>query len=152
MAGTQNQIGLQSAYGYIWMNTGNWTGAPFSLTTSYQELSGLSTVYTLSPAAQYFSMTTDGRLKYTGAESKDFVVDAQYANSASLSGAMKLYKNGAPLNDSEVYQVSFRRCMLAGFFVTLSANDYLSIWCRASSAVSSAITQISLSATFLAGM
>lgn len=142
MAGTQNQIGRKPSYGYIWMNTGNWTGVSKALTTSYQELTSLGTNFVLASTPQDFAMTTDGRLKYTGIPTKRFSVNA----SASFSAAtfIELYKNGVSLNDSESYSAVYGR--IPSFSVDLSANDYISIWAKVPSNTSVTFYTITLSA------
>lgn len=139
---TANQIGRRTSYGYIWMNTGNWTGVSFSRTTSYQELTGLSTAFTLKSPSQDFAMTTDGRLKYTGIHTKRFVVNATVSAQSTF---IKLYKNGVALDVTEDYGTSRNR--IPSFSIDLATNDYISIWIKGFSATSINITQITLSAT-----
>lgn len=138
-----NQIGRYPSYGYIWMNTANWTGVTFSMTTSYQELTALSTSFSLAPAAKDFVMTTDGRLKYTGIPTKTFAVDATLAVASSTF--IKIYKNGSPLNDTENYTLTY--CRVTYYLVDLATNDYISLWVKGSTSASRSLFHISLSAT-----
>ena len=62
---TQNMLGTTTSYGRIWMNTGNWTGVSKAITSAGTEMGSLSTSFTLMSPSNDFSMTTDGRLKYT---------------------------------------------------------------------------------------
>lgn len=134
------------------MNAGNWTGVTFAMTTSYQELASLSTSYQLASPSQDFSMTTDGRLKYTGATTKSFYVDAQFTSSPTGNFAIQLYKNGVALTGSETYQVGSFRTIINRFPVDLSTNDYLSVYGKIASSASISLLTITLSATFAGGL
>lgn len=148
MAFIQNQIGRLPSFGTIWMNTGNFTGANFAFTTSYKEVTALSTSFTMTSPSQDFAMTTDGRLKYTGITNKLFSVSATLfaVNSTSPEWfSIQIYKNGSPVSDAFVYTGIATR--IAGFPISMSTNDYLSIFTKAQAAATNAIQTVILSAT-----
>lgn len=152
MAGTQNQIGLKSSYGYIWMNAGNWTGNTFAFTTSYQELTSLGTSFTLASPSQDFSMTTDGQLKYTEKTTKLFSIDAQYSyNIGTIRFAMQLYKNGSALSGSESYIGAGSGINMLKFPITMATNDYVSVYAKRQAATTTTIFQAILSASIANG-
>jgi len=152
MAFTQNQIGLEGSFGYIWVNTNNWTGTTFSFTNAYQEMSGMSTAYTLISPSQDFAMTTDGRLKYTGISTKLFTVDAGFYPGTSFNYALQLRVNGSAVTGSDVYASAGRRPFIARFPVSLATNDYLSMFTKSNvSHAGVVIYMASLSATYMGG-
>ncbi len=140
--------GGSGAKGYIWMNTGNWTGQTFSFTSSYQELTSIGTNFTLASGATDFAMTTDGRLKYTGATTINVVLNAYYSvANGSGTYAMELYKNGSALTGSEIYVPNNGHPTISGFTVnSVATNDYFSIWVKRSASQSNAIYSAFLSA------
>lgn len=139
-------INTNFSYGYIWMNTGNWTGISFSALTTYSELSGLTTAYVLASPVQDFSMTTNGRLQYTGTANKTLLVSANVGFNAVSSGyAIQLFKNGIALPGSENYQMAPTSLAIEDFPVTVATNDYVSVWLKRSAAGTAPLTQITLS-------
>lgn len=147
-----NQIGLKKSFGYIWMNTGNWTGVSFAFTTAYQEMRSLGTNFTLASPSQDFVMTTDGQLKYTGVTTKLFNVDALLQTGSTSSYAIQIYLNGSPIAGAEDYEVGGGIMMICRLQTLLSTNDYISIFAKKSTAASVTIMQLALSATFAGGM
>ena len=142
MSFTQNQTGIQASYGTIWMNTGNWTGATFSVTTSYTELTSLSTSFTLSSPANYFSMTTDGRLKYTGINNMQFNAVGYIGYGASGRMALGIFKNGSLVEESYSFVGADHVQVMTN--ITLSTNDYLSLFVKRFTANSVPFYQITL--------
>jgi hypothetical protein len=140
----QNQIGAKASYGTIWMNNANWTGANYSVTTSYTELTGLSTSFTLVSPSNDFTMTTDGRLKYTGTNNRSFNVVGYVGYGASGRMALGIFKNGSFIADS--YSFTGATAMETLVTVTLSTNDYLSLFVKRFTATTVPFYQISLSA------
>lgn len=149
MVAIQNQSGLTDSYGTIWMNTGNWTGVNFAATTSYKELIGLSTNYVLASPSKDFSMTTNGRLAYTGLNTRNFSVTG-YLYQSTLSGSanvIALFKNGVQVPGSESYMNGSHDSYIQCAPVSLSTNDYLSIFLQVrSGAGATTLTQIYLNA------
>jgi hypothetical protein len=141
-------VGASSAksYGYIWMNTGSWTGDTFSFTTAYQEMSSIGVNFTLLSPSFEFEMTTDGRLKYTGSTTKTFSVNATFSCSNSGSFAMQIYKNGVALAGIEAYETGAQSLEISDAPVSLATNDYISIFLKKSTVVNVDIIQLSLSA------
>lgn len=143
MSGNQNQIGRRPSHGYIWMNTGDWTGGSIALNTStFVELTSLGTNFTLAPASQDFVMTTDGQLKYVGAPKKRFTINATVC--FSVDSYMVLYKNGVALTESETAFGIYPR--IPSFIADLVTDDYLSIYAKCTSNSTVTIYQVSLSA------
>lgn len=140
--------GVTDSYGYIWMNTGNWTGVNFSFTTSYQELTSIGTNFTLLTGASNFAMTTDGRLKYTGAATATVIIHAEVIIAGgSGSHAIQIYKNGSAITGAESYGGNNNQPTVIGLNVgSVATNDYFSIFAKRSAASSSIIEHISLSA------
>lgn len=139
-------INTNFSYGYIWMNTGNWTGISFSALTTYSELSGLTTAYVLASPVQDFSMTTNGQLQYIGTASKTLLVSANVGfNPVSSGYAIQLFKNGIALAGSECYETGPTSLAVIDFPVTVVTNDYISIFLKRSTAGTAPITQIALS-------
>lgn len=132
------------------MNTGNFTGANFVFTTTLKEITGLSTSFTLASPSQDFAMTTDGRLKYTGLTTKWFSVSAAlYVNSGNQT-ELQVNKNGSAVTGSTA-RSNNSRIFLDNFPVSMSTNDYLSVFARSLPGATSAITNVSLSAKFIGG-
>ena len=145
----QNQIGAKTSFGTIWMNTGNWTGVSFAYTTSYAELTSLGTNFTLMSPSNDFAMTTDGRLKYTGINTRNFNATASIMMTETSGNiAIAVYKNGSLITGAETY---VNRSLLAipSTIVSLSTNDYLSIFAKRSASGTRRIYQIILSAESL---
>jgi hypothetical protein len=145
MSFIQNITGDTASYGVIY-DSNTFTGLNFSYTTSYKELTSLPVAFGISSTAQDFAMSTDGRLKYTGVVTKRFSVSAGFSSVASGSHwiALQLYKNGSGLTDSTVYGVT--AMLISCYEVTLSTNDYLSLFVKAQSGFTANIKNIILSA------
>lgn len=144
-------INTNFSYGYIWMNTGNWTGISFSALTTYSELSGLTTAYVLASPVQDFSMATNGQLQYTGTVSKTLLVSANVGfNPVSSGYSIQLFKNGIALPGSECYETGPTSLAVIDFPVTVVTNDYISIFLKRSAAGTAPITQIGLSISSIA--
>lgn len=154
MTFNQNQIGLEGSFGYIWMNTGNWTGTSnFAYTTSYKELTGLSTSFTLASPSQDFAMTTDGRLKYTGLTTKLFSVSAAcYASllSGAVGMSIQIRKNGSAITGCQAYY-SHSSASIDDFQISLSTNDYLSVFVQVASNQTAPVLQVNLGANSIGG-
>lgn len=142
MSFTQNQTGIKASYGTIWMNTGNWTGATFSVTTSYTELTGLGTAFTLSSPSNDFAMTTDGRIKYTGVNDRNFNAVGYIGYGASGRMGLGIFKNGSFVEDA--YSFVGADHVQSRAVITLSTNDYLSLFVKRFSANSVPFYQITL--------
>lgn len=145
----QNQIGLSNSAGYISMNNGG-VGLNFNFTTSYQEMTSLGTNFVLAPLAEYFTMTTDGRLKYTGIKTQLFLFDA-LLQTASSSNAIQLYKNGSPLTGAESYINSASGINVMKFPTLMLTNDYISVYAKRLAAATAGIFQVILSASIANG-
>ena len=148
---SQNQCGIATAYGNIWMNTNNWTGKTYSLTTSYTEMTSLGTNFTLMTPNVDFAMSTDGRLKYTGTDTLNFIANACInGDTHSASKAVAIYKNGSLITGAENYGTSISNDYsfpVVDVPVSLATNDYLSVWLKGSiSSAALVIYQVSLSA------
>lgn len=142
-----NQIGFKSSGGYIHTAV-DTTGFAFSYTTSYQEFTAISGLpFSLASNAQDFAMTTDGRLKYTGIQTKTFMFDAllQSTGGATATSIM-LYKNGSPVTGSDVYITVSSGINICAFPVQMATNDYVSLWAKKQSNASGNVNQIILSA------
>ena len=148
---SQNQCGIKTANGTIWMNTNNWTGKTYSITTSYTEMTSLGTNFTLMSPNVNFSMSTDGRLEYTGTDTLNFIANACInADTHAASKAVAIYKNGSLITGAENYSTAFvtdYAWPVISIPVSLSTNDYLSVWLKGSiSSAALVIYQVSLSA------
>lgn len=145
MSFIQNQIGLKGSGGSIYMNN---AAAPItvSVTASYQELTSLSTSFSLATTSPDFAMTTDGRLKYTGIITKNFVVNATINISTASTGssAMQIYKNGSATG-IECYESVIPSLSIQKAPVSLATNDYISIFFKASSTTTRLVSSITLS-------
>lgn len=148
MAFTQNQTGATTSYGTIWMNTASWSGVSFSATTAYKELGSLSTSFTLVSPNNDYSMGTDGRLAYTGAQDRKFMVSGFFSTTASASIAIAAYKNGTLITGTESYNIDFSSTLVPTA-VSLSNGDYVSLFMKRSANASITILQITLSITSL---
>ena len=130
MSITQNQAGLTTSYGAIWMSNA-YTGATFTITTSYTELKSLaSTAFALFSPSNDFSMSTDGRLKYTGANTRSFLASAFVQNSLGFnSQAIAIAKNGTNITGAQCYADS-SILVIDNIPVSLVTNDYVSIFIK----------------------
>lgn len=146
---TQNMLGTTTSYGRIWMNTGNWTGVSKAITSAGTEMGSLSTSFTLMSPSNDFSMTTDGRLKYTGIKNKNFLASAFLScNNQSLQ-AITIYKNGSPITGASYNTGSGNMELANKIPISMVQNDYLSIFFKISGGNTVSIYQISLSAESL---
>ena len=146
---TQNQLGTTISYGTIWMNTGNWTGHSKAIASGGTEMTSLGTNFTLMSPSNDFSMSTDGRLKYTGAKNKNFIASAFLAENTNTQIAIFIYKNGSPLTGVSSAASSGNFLLVNKVPVSLVTNDYLSIFCKIPGGNTVTITQINLSAESL---
>jgi hypothetical protein len=134
------------------MNTGNFTGATFVFTTSYKELTGLSTSFVLASPSQDFAMTTDGRLEYTGIKTKTFSIDATFTIASNSLGneAIELYKNGTATGIA-CFVGDINTLTLNGVPVSLSTNDYVSLFAKSSTNLTVNIYSVTIVATSMEG-
>lgn len=129
MSTTQNQSGLATSYGSIWMSNA-YTGATFTVTTSYTELRSLATSFTIFSPSQDFSMPADGRLRYTGTDTRSFLVSAMVSNSEGFnSQAIAIAKSGTNITGAQSYGNS-SILVLDNIYVSLATNNYLSIFIK----------------------
>ena len=146
MSSYQNQIGAKTSFGTIWMNTGDWFGVSFALTLSYKELASLGTNFTLMSPSNDFAMTTDGRLKYTGINTRNFNIKCFLSSDSNNSGSLAVYKNGSLITGASFYS-SENEFISTSSTVSLSTNDYISMFLRAASiAETIRIYQVTLTA------
>jgi len=143
MSSTQNQIGQINPNGNIWMNTGDWPGVSFSITTSYKEMTSLGTNFTLMSPANYFDMAVDGRLRYIGSRTKTFNVTGYVATNNSGNLAIAIYKNGSLVTGAENYSGS-TPIIMAAAPVEMATNDYVSLFIKRSANTSITISQVRL--------
>jgi hypothetical protein len=141
----QNQIGETTSYGTIWLNTGNWNGINFSLTTSYKEVSSLATSFSLASPSPDFAMTTDGRLKYTGIKTRNFLVKSFLSTDEGGNCSLAIYKNGSLVTGAEFYNKAVYFTSV-GTQVSLATNDYISIFLKYTSNANILIYQATLTA------
>ena len=146
---TQNQLGSTTSYGRIWMNTGSWTGVSKTIASGGTEMGSLSTSFTLMTPSKDFSMSTDGRLKYTGAKNKNFLASAYLSENTNTQIAIFIYKNGSPITGVSSNTGSGNFLLANKIPIALVTNDYLSVFCEISGGNTVTITQISLSARSL---
>lgn len=147
MSFIQNQLGLVGSGGYIYMNNSGTT-VSFSITTSYKEVASLGTSYTIASTSPDFAMTTDGRLKYTGIKTKNFMANAILCFGSNTAGSygLQIYKNGSSTG-LEMYSTSITTIALTKIPVSLSTNDYISLYAKRSANSSILISSIELSIT-----
>jgi len=128
------------------------TTVSFSMTASYKEFTGLSTSFTLASTAKDFAMTTDGRLKYTGANTKVFAIDAGYGVTPAVSGSMAIaiYKNGSTTG-FQSFSVGVNVPAICQAFVSLATNDYVSIFVKSNTNQTINLYGIYLSASSMEG-
>lgn len=142
---TQNQIGATNSYGTIWMNTASWTGASFSTTTAYQELTAMGTNFTLASPSKDFSMTTDGRMQYTGNNARTFMVSGYLNTTSGANIALAIFKNGVLITGAESYSGGLA-CTIVPIPVSLIKNDYVSLFVKVSANGPKIMLQLTLSA------
>lgn len=144
MSFIQNITGGAASYGVIYL-TNSFTGIAFSYTTSYKEITGLAVSFNLGPTVQDFGMSTDGRLKYTGTDTKLFSVCSILGSTGTSNVlSLQLYKNGSALTDSLVCGIESLR--MSYYEVSLSTNDYISLFIKSQSAFSGNIRIAMISA------
>jgi hypothetical protein len=152
MAFNQNQLGSKSSYGYAGMNTGNWTGTTsFSFTTGFKELTGLSHSFTLASPSPDFAMTTDGRLKYTGTNTRVFLCSAAcYASilSGAIGMVIQIRKNGSAVTGAQAYYQN-SAALIEDFPISLDTNDYISIFVATASNQSAPVLQANIAARYV---
>ena len=147
MTSIQNQCGLKQSFGTIWMNTGNWTGVnvAFSANT-YKELASLGTNFTLMSPSNDFAMTTDGRLKYTGINTRNFLINSGVSHSRNTDTSIAIYKNGVLVTGAECITDICNSLTNEDVPVSLSTNDYVSVWLKHSSTINTNIYSVILNA------
>lgn len=145
-------IAKTSSYGTIWMNSSSWAGTTsIAFTTSFQELASMSVSFSLVSPNSDFTMTTDGRLKYTGSATKICMVSAYFAINNAGNFAIQIFKNANAIPGADAYSAGAQSAVITPCPVTFSTNDYISLWAkRSAGGVSPAITQVTISAWSIA--
>lgn len=144
MTFNNNQVGQINPNGDIWVNTANWSGMTFGSTNSYQEMTGLGTNFSLQSDSSYFDMPVDGRLRYIGEKDDKFIVNGYFANNNSGAYAIAIYKNGSLVTGAESY-CNGSAILEVSSLVSLSKNDYVSLFMKRSANLSITIYQVTLS-------
>jgi len=119
-------IGANSSNSYARIWTGAASGNTLSFSITPVEVRGLSTPFTLESSSKDFAMTTDGRLTYTGSDTKKFMCWCTTSVNNSANGAVQLYKNGSPIAGAIARGTMYGNIGVAGTIVSLATNDYLS--------------------------
>lgn len=147
MSFIQNQCGIKQSAGTIWMNTGNWTGVSVTLSSNtYKEMASLGTNFTLMPTVQDFAMSTDGRLKYTGIDTRNFIANASINAGNDSRFSIAIYKNGSLITGAESYSNSTNAFINENVKVSLATNDYLSVWLQRLTGTTVRVYQVTLGA------
>jgi hypothetical protein len=123
------------------MNPATSAGSPFSFTTSYQEILGLATAYTLVNNTANFDMPSEGRLRYIGASPISIWVGFSILTT-NKTFTFAIYKNAVTqLIELNTTGLAIN---LNNFKIDLVQNDYISIFGKRSAAGGEAIYNIQL--------
>ena len=127
MSNNQNQLGLKYLFGRIYLESSSVV-ATFG-TTPF-ELSGLSTAFTLDSAgSSALVMTTDGRLKYTGTQTKTFRCSASAGSNVSgYEFQTAIRKNGVSQSNAIAIGPAVGCPVVVDAYISLATNDYLSLF------------------------
>lgn len=127
-----NSTDIGKSYGAIVMNPGVFSPANgFNHSGIYAEVAGLPTPFVLNSNTADFTMTTDGRLLYTGVDTKTFFCGAVVAMDGLFDSAISIYKNGNAIAGSEQFIYVNGSNSISNVEVTLSTNDHLSVYLKA---------------------
>lgn len=141
--------GGSSSQGLITFDPGDYNGEAFPFTTTPEELTGFSTTYVLSAGVVDFDQPEDGRLRYTGATTRTFLVSCGFFVVNLLGFKAELRKNGSLIDsgdNSVCYEALSNNPLLSNVIVDLAQNDYLSIFAARSSSASHEVTNAFVSA------
>lgn len=118
---------IPASYGTLrWAN--GETGGAFVFTGTPAEMNNIASIsYAISGTANDFSLSSTGRLQYTGATPKKFVVRAGLAW-AELAYAVhiQIYKNGSPIGNDTYIAGGLNTS--PAYVITMAQNDYISIY------------------------
>lgn len=120
-----------TARSYARIYTGISAGAGNSLTfgSTPTEITGTPVAFTLDSASSSdFTMAIDGRLKYTGEDTKTFMCYASFSCTNAAGGQLQIYKNGSPTTNGIARGLLSGVSGPTGTLVTLAYNDYLSLF------------------------
>ena len=144
---TNNSSNSQRSYGIVQLsNLG--TGIPFSFTTSYQQISGLSISWVLQQNNN-FSMSTDGEMKYTGVSGASFLVQGYMSTQSASTYDLLVGINGStmvvpsPTGYSHLDQSVLTTTLLFG----LNNGDYLSLFVKRAISGADNLINVWMSAT-----
>lgn len=118
---------IPSSYGTLrWANAE--TGGAFAFTTTPTEMNNIASIsYAISGTASDFSLSGTGRLQYTGATTKKFVVRGGLSWAELAYGVnIQLYQNGSPIGNS-TYTAGGNN-NTPSYVITLAQNQYISLY------------------------
>lgn len=127
MAGTQNQIGLASAYGNAYT-----PGTTLTVTSTPQELKSGANAWVLDGNSVGFSLSSDGRLTYTGNKTRWFMASGWIITGiSSVTLTVTLRKNGSISTNAGSSMGNSGSGLYMGpqlSIFQLATNDYLSLF------------------------
>lgn len=118
---------IPSSYGTLrWANAE--TGGAFAFTTTPTEMNNIASIsYAISGSSSDFSLSGTGRLQYTGATTKKFVVRGGLSWAELAYGVnIQLYQNGSPIGNS-IYTAGGNN-NTPSYVITLAQNQYISLY------------------------
>ena len=128
---------LSSSYGYMDISNPPFGTYTMFVDTTYREVRLLATSWTLAPNnTADITMVSDGRLQYTGAQPKVFMVSGAQSSDNIGTWQIALFKNGS--NDvasgmTRAYGVGRTQFGCIGtfnYYVPMVQNDYISMFIK----------------------
>ena len=128
---------ISSSYGYMDISNPPFGTYTMFVDTTYREVRLLATSWTLAPNnTADITMVSDGRLQYTGAQPKVFMVSGAQSSDNVGTWQIALFKNGA--NDvasgmTRAYGVGRTQFGCIGtfnYYVPMVQNDYISMFIK----------------------
>jgi hypothetical protein len=144
LTGPQQQPQPELSYGHISL-LNNFVSYTKFVTTSGREISGFFTHWVLNTGVD-FSMTTDGKLKYTGTTTKKFIIAHQICTfnaNVSNSSLSEIRKNGTVITYTRSWAQATTLTIGSHYtnvsYVSLSTNDFISIYLKTQTSSSSIV-------------
>lgn len=119
---------VAKSYGRIYTGISAGSGNSLTFGASPTEITGTPVAFTLDTlSTSDFTMTTDGRLKYTGSKTKTFRCSASFSCTNAAAGVLQIYKGGVAVTNA-IGRGLLSQVVVLGTEISLSTNDYLSLF------------------------
>lgn len=105
-----------------------------NMTTSWQNMNSLT--FSLKRGGAPFSMSSNGRIQYSGLLATDCIVSARYSLASATYGTSMgicIYKNGSMVAGTDAWDLQAPGVINAE--ISMSNGDYLEVWGKATQSI-----------------